>query len=78
MLLLGMSPRATLSLLRCSRVQAAAEGRNYVVPDDIKALAPAVLAHRLILTDEAAIRGVTKDEVVAELVATVPVPVAAR
>jgi MoxR-like ATPase len=77
MLLLGMSPRATLSLLRCARVQAASAGRNYVVPDDIKSLAPAVLAHRLILTDEAAIRGVTKDEVVAELVATVPVPVAA-
>jgi MoxR-like ATPase len=75
-LALGMSPRATLSLLRAARVRAAASGRNYATPDDVKLLAGPVLAHRLILSDEALLRGVSRDAVVTELVGTVPVPVA--
>ena len=56
-LAIGMSPRATLSILRAARVRAAAAGRNYVIPDDVKALAGPVLAHRLILSDDAGVRG---------------------
>src|SRR3954451_9586536 len=63
-LALGMSPRATLSLQKAARARAAASGRTYVVPDDIKALAQAVLAHRLVPTPEAAMQGVDTAEVV--------------
>ena len=61
-LALGMSPRATLSLQRASRALAAANGRNYVLPDDVKALAGPVLAHRLMLTPEAQLQGADADE----------------
>ena len=71
-----MSPRATLSILRAARVRAAAAGRNYVVPDDVKALAGPVLAHRLILSDDAGVRGVSRLGVVEEVLASVPVPTA--
>jgi MoxR-like ATPase len=57
-LALGMSPRATLALQRASRARAAAAGRSFVVPDDIKALAEPVLSHRLALTPDAAMQGV--------------------
>ncbi len=73
---IGMSPRATLSILRAARVRAAAAGRSYVIPDDVKALAAPVLAHRLILSDEAGVRGVSRTAVVEELLATVAVPAA--
>jgi MoxR-like ATPase len=73
-LVLGMSPRATLSLQRVARARAAAEGRNYVVPDDFKALARPVLGHRLVLTPEAQLGGLTADEVLDDVLRTVPVP----
>src|SRR4051812_18878913 len=56
-LLLGVSPRGALALQRASRALAASVGRSYVVPDDVKALAPAVLEHRLVLSPEAQMRG---------------------
>ncbi len=73
-LALGMSPRATLSLQRASRALAAANGRNYVLPDDVKALAGPVLAHRLMLTPEAQLQGADAESIVADVLASVPVP----
>jgi MoxR-like ATPase len=71
---LGMSPRATLSLQRAARARAAASGRDFVVPDDVKALAQAVLAHRMVLTPEAAMQGVDTRDVVDDVLGHVPVP----
>jgi MoxR-like ATPase len=73
-LTVGMSPRASLNLQRAARTRAAAAGRNYVVPDDIKALAEAVLAHRLIVTPEAQLAGMRSGDVIGEVLRTVPVP----
>jgi len=72
---IGLSPRATLALQRVARARAAAAGRNYVIPDDVKALAEPVMAHRLLLTPEAQLQGMAAGRVVAELLAAVPVPV---
>jgi MoxR-like ATPase len=74
---LGASPRASLALLRAVRVRAAAAGRSYVVPEDVKALATHVIAHRLMLTPEAELRGRTPAELVAEALGRIPVPQAA-
>jgi MoxR-like ATPase len=73
---LGMSPRAALGLLRASRALAASGGRDYVVPDDIKALVRPVLGHRLVLSPAAGIGGLDVDDVISEVVAAVPVPLA--
>ena len=72
---LGASPRGTLALGRASQALAALRGRDYVLPDDIKALAIPVLAHRLILSPEARLRGRTAAQLLEEIVAGVPVPV---
>ncbi|MDL4774648.1 MULTISPECIES: AAA family ATPase [Thermomonosporaceae] len=74
---LGASPRAGLALLRAARVRAAAAGRSYIVPEDVKALAVPVIAHRLIVTPEAELRDRTGADVVAEVLAGVPTPQAA-
>ena len=71
---LGMSPRATLALQRASRAHAAANGRNYVVPDDVKAVAVPVLAHRLLMAPDAQLTGADTKHVIGELLAAVPVP----
>jgi MoxR-like ATPase len=71
---LGASPRASLALLRAVRVRAAASGRSFVVPEDIKTLAPYVIAHRLMLTSEAELRGRTAADLVGEALARVPIP----
>ena len=73
-LLLGLSPRATLQLARASRAHAAARGRDYCTPDDVKAVAVPVLSHRMVLRPDAASRGLTGERAVDELVASVPVP----
>jgi MoxR-like ATPase len=73
-LALGMSPRATLSLQRVARARAASLGRGYVIPDDVKALAQPVLAHRLLVTPEAQLQGRSSAAVLAEILETVPVP----
>ncbi|HEX2948489.1 MAG TPA: MoxR family ATPase [Armatimonadota bacterium] len=72
--LLGGSPRATVALLRCSRVVAAMEGRSFVTPDDIKLVALPVLRHRIILRPEAELEGMTTDQLIDGVLAAVPVP----
>ena len=71
---LGASPRASVTLLLTSRVSAAMAGRDYVNPDDVKRLAPWTLRHRVILNPDAEIEGLTADEVVGEILTSVPVP----
>ena len=71
---LGASPRASLGLFRTGRALALLRGRDYVLPDDIKELAVAVLAHRIVLTPAARMRGVLPERVVEELLNSVPVP----
>ena len=73
-LMLGASPRATLALFRGCQAQALLEGRDFVVPDDVKRLAEPVLAHRLIVRPAARVRDVTQEAVVADLLANLPVP----
>lgn len=74
---LGASPRASLGLMRAGCAKAASEGRDFVTPEDIKALAEPVLAHRLLLTPEAELHGRTAQEVIARAVDSVPVTAAA-
>jgi MoxR-like ATPase len=71
---LGASPRAGLMLLRGARVAAAADGREYVVPDDVKELGVSVLAHRIIPTPDAQLSGVDVEDIVEEVLAKTPVP----
>jgi MoxR-like ATPase len=73
-LALGVSPRGALALQRAARALAASIGRDYVVPDDVKRLAVAVLEHRLLLAPDAQLRGAAPGDVVRELLASVPVP----
>ncbi len=73
-LALGVSPRATLALLRVAKARAAAHGRGYVIPDDVKALSTPVLAHRLIVTPEAQLQGISPADALAEVLRAVPVP----
>lgn len=72
---LGASPRAALALYRASQALAVVEGRDYVRPDDVKLLAAAVLGHRLSLTSQAALQAQDDDQIVRDLVGTLPVPV---
>ena len=74
MLSLGASPRATVALFRASRAGAVLEGRDFVTPDDVKAVAPAVLRHRITLAPELEVEGRTTDDVLAALLARVRVP----
>ncbi len=72
---LGASPRGSISLSQASRALALLHGREYVLPDDVKTLAVPVLAHRLILRPEARMRKTTPENVVAEILSAIPVPV---
>jgi MoxR-like ATPase len=72
---LGVSPRGTLALYKSAQALAALRGRAFVIPDDVKYLAPPVLTHRIILSPQVRLRGRSPEEVVAEIVDTVPVPV---
>jgi MoxR-like ATPase len=74
-LALGGSPRSGIALLRLAKVRALVERRDFVVPEDVLALAVPVLAHRLILAPEARATGVTVEEVVAEAIDATPAPV---
>ncbi len=71
---LGVSPRGSIALYRLSRARALYEGRDYVLPDDVKFLAPFVLAHRLILRPEAKLDGVTAQTVIQEILDATPIP----
>jgi MoxR-like ATPase len=74
-LYLGASPRAGIAMLRVAKARALADGREYVVPDDVKAVAVPVLAHRLILAPEARAAGLGGAEIVREALEKTPVPV---
>ncbi len=74
-LYLGASPRAGIALLRVAKARALADSRSYLEPDDIKAVAVAVLAHRLILAPEARSAGLTGEQIVLETLDKTPVPV---
>ncbi len=71
---LGVSPRGSLALFRTSQALAALRGREYVIPDDVKALTKATLTHRIIVSPAARVRGVTASSVLDEILDTVPVP----
>jgi MoxR-like ATPase len=73
-LTIGASPRAALGLFAAARAIAGMEGRDFLIPDDIKSAAPAVLRHRVLLKPEAELEGLTSDQVISELLATVEVP----
>ena len=71
---LGVSPRGGIALLRTSQCLAAVRGRDFVVPDDIKEMASAVLRHRVILRPEAELEGLTPDRVISQILDGIPVP----
>jgi MoxR-like ATPase len=71
---LGASPRGSLVLYRTAQARAAVSGRDFVTPDDVKALAPACLAHRMIVSPSARIKDVTAPNVLSEILSSVPVP----
>jgi MoxR-like ATPase len=70
----GASPRATIFLYRCAKVQALFAGRSYVVPEDVKAVAHMVLRHRIVLSYEAESEELSTDDVISQLLQAVPVP----
>ncbi len=72
---LGASPRAALALFRAARAAAAVDGRDYALPDDVKAMAPYVLTHRLILSSQSRLRGRESRDILRELLERTPVPV---
>ncbi|MEM9518675.1 MAG: MoxR family ATPase [Actinomycetota bacterium] len=75
---IGVSPRGTIALASAARAWAAADGRGYVTIDDVRELAPHVLPHRLVLTPEVELRGMTGPQIVREVLAQVPVGEAVR
>ncbi len=72
---LGASPRATLSLYQAAQAWAAIHGREFVLPDDVKNLAPYILSHRLMISPQAQLRGRKIEELISDIVEAVPVPV---
>ncbi len=73
-LTLGASPRAAIHLMQLAKAMAAMDGRDYLIPDDVKRAAPPVLRHRLVLTPEADLDGLTADQVIADVLGAVDVP----
>jgi MoxR-like ATPase len=73
--LLGASPRASLDLMHCAQTMAGMHGRSFVLPDDVKQLAPAVFAHRLMLRPDVRVRKLTGTQIVHEVLQQVPVPI---
>jgi MoxR-like ATPase len=71
---LGASPRASIALLECSKALAALSGRDYVLPEDVKAVALPVLRHRLLLRAESEMEGIRTDDVVRSILGAVEVP----
>jgi MoxR-like ATPase len=72
---LGASPRASLALYQTAQAWAALRGRDYVLPDDVKKMAPSVLIHRLMISPQAQLRGRDPDALLMDIIAAVPVPV---
>ena len=73
---LGASPRSTVALYRAAQAWAFLDGRRFVLPEDVRAVAPAVLGHRLLVDIDRRLRGTSPDDIVAALLRTVPVPLA--
>jgi MoxR-like ATPase len=71
---LGLSTRAVLALVRAARIEAAARGAEFVAPDDVKAVVPLVVPHRLVLTPEATLDGVSAADVARRVLEQVPIP----
>jgi MoxR-like ATPase len=71
---LGSSPRGSLALFRTSQARAAMAGRDYVIPDDVKALAEVALAHRIIVGPAARIKDISSRTIVQDILASTPVP----
>ena len=72
----GASPRGSLALMKLSRCRAALDGRDYVTPDDVKAVATPALAHRLMLRPELWVQRIKADDIVRQVLETVPTPAA--
>ncbi len=73
-LFLGASPRASLAIMNASKALAAMNGRDFVTPDDIKKITPSVLRHRIMLTPEREMEGITADKVVQQIIETIEIP----
>jgi MoxR-like ATPase len=73
-LYLGASPRASLAIMNTSKALAAMNGRDFVTPDDIKKVAPSVLRHRMLMTPEREMEGITTDKVVQQIIETIEIP----
>ncbi len=73
-ILFGASPRASLALYQCAKIAAVFAGRTFVLPEDVKAVAPQVMRHRLVLSYEAGADGLTSDDLIAKILSLVPVP----
>ena len=71
---LGASPRGAIALVRAAQACAILAGRNYILPDDVRRMAHSVLSHRLILSPEARMKGVSADNVLGQLLDSLPVP----
>jgi MoxR-like ATPase len=71
---LGASPRAAISLMVVARAMAVMDARDYIIPDDVKAAAPPVLRHRVVLKPEADLEGLTSDLIIADVLKAVEVP----
>jgi MoxR-like ATPase len=74
-LMLGASPRGAMAMYKTAQATAAIDGRDFVTPDDVKAVVPHVLPHRMVLTSTARLRGRSTENVVREIMASVPVPI---
>ncbi|OXB93690.1 AAA family ATPase [Parageobacillus galactosidasius] len=72
---LGVSPRGSVALMKAAQAYAFMHGREFVVPDDVQFLAPYVLSHRMIIKSEAKFDGLTAEEIVAQIIARIPVPI---
>ncbi|MEC5425648.1 MoxR family ATPase [Virgibacillus sp. C22-A2] len=72
---LGVSPRGSIALMKAAKAYAYIYGRDYVLPDDVKFLAPFVLSHRIILTSEAKYEGLTSEQIIASIVKTTHIPI---
>ena len=73
-LFLGASPRASIAILKSSKAMAAMYGRDFVTPDDIKKVTPSILEHRIIVTPEREMEGVTSNSVINEIIENLEVP----
>ncbi len=71
---LGASPRASIGLMKAAQAKALLAGRHYVIPDDIKALAASVICHRIALTTEARMLGLSREHIMEQLITSIPVP----